>query len=360
VFGEDLDVIREKAIEIRNRIDTVPGLVDLFVEQSYGQPQIQIVANRQACSRYGIDISEILELVELAIGGEVIDHVYLNTRRFGIHVRYQERYRNDPETIRGLLVHAVDGSLVPLHQVAEVREFSGPIQINREKNQRRWIVQGNIRGRDMGSVVRDIRRVIREQVELPPGTYVEYGGQFENQQRAMTRLKIVVPIVVALVFFLLSATFGSLRKAMLIFLTVPLALTGGVIGMLLIGGYLSVPAAVGFIALFGISIQNGMVLVSCIARLRDEGREMREAVVEGAMTRLRPVLMTATTTVLGVLPLLLSHGIGSEVQRPLATVVVFGLTSATFFTLFVIPVAYSWFEGRAGVEAECVDEAVEG
>jgi cobalt-zinc-cadmium resistance protein CzcA len=350
VYGENLEVIREKAVEIRNAVAAVPGLVDLSVEQSFGQPQIQVVADRGACARYGVDVGEILEHVEIAVGGEVIDHIYLNTRRFGIHVRFDERYRNDPEAIRNLLVHTEDGSLIPLVQVAAVKHVSGPVQINRENNQRRWIIQGNVRGRDMGSVVDDIKTAVQETVVLPPGTYVEYGGQFENQRRAMARLSLIVPIVIALIFFLLSMAFGSLRKALLIFLTIPLALFGGVFGLLLMREYLSVPAAVGFIALFGIGVQNGVVLVSCIRRLVERGADQRNAILEGAALRLRPVLMTTMTTVFGLLPLLLSSGLGSEVQRPLATVVVFGLTSATFFTLFVVPAAYGWFEERENTE----------
>jgi cobalt-zinc-cadmium resistance protein CzcA len=343
VFGEDMDILRTKAQEIRNSIDNIPGLVDLAVEQSFGQPQIQIIADRQACSRYGINVSEILELVELAIGGEVIDNIYLNVRRFGIHVRYQAPYRSDPKVIEDLLVHAENGTLVPLKQVARIEEVIGPIQINREKNQRRWVIQGNVRGRDMGSVIADIKKRIADNIELPPGYYVEYGGQFENQQRAMTRLTIIVPIVIILVFLILSLTFGSIGEALLIIINVPLALIGGILGLFLAGEYLSVPAAVGFIALFGIAVQNGVVLVSCINQLRIQGVETREAVITGTLQRLRPVLMTATTTVLGLLPLLLSSGIGSEVQRPLAVVVVFGLTSATLLTLFVIPAFYQWF-----------------
>ncbi|MFC1675513.1 efflux RND transporter permease subunit [Planctomycetota bacterium] len=343
LFGEDLDVLKSKAQEIRNSIDNIPGLVDLAVEQSFGQPQIQIIADRQACSRYGINVSEILELVELAIGGEVIDNIYLNIRRFGIHVRYQEPYRSDPKVIEDLLVHAENGSLVPLKQVAQIKEVIGPIQINREKNQRRWVIQGNVRGRDLGSVVADIKKSIANNIELPPGYYVEYGGQFENQQRAMARLKIIVPMVITVVFLILCLTFGSVGQALLIIINVPLALIGGILGLFLAREYLSVPAAVGFIALFGIAVQNGMVLVSCINQLRTEGIEIEEAIITGALQRLRPVLMTATTTVLGLMPLLLSSGIGSEVQRPLAAVVVFGLTSATLLTLFVIPAFYQWF-----------------
>ncbi|MHC4220774.1 MAG: efflux RND transporter permease subunit [Planctomycetota bacterium] len=343
LFGEDLNVLKSKAQEIHNSIDNIPGLVDLAVEQSFGQPQIQIIADRQACARYGINVSEILELVELAIGGEVIDNIYLNIRRFGIHVRYQEAYRSDPKVIEDLLVHAENGNLVPLKQVATIKEVIGPIQINREKNQRRWVVQGNVRGRDLGSVVADIKKSINDNISLPPGYYVEYGGQFENQQRAMSRLTIIVPIVITLVFLMLCLTFGSIGQALLIIINVPLALIGGILGLFLAKEYLSVPAAVGFIALFGIAVQNGVVLVSCINQMREKGMETKEAIITGALQRLRPVLMTATTTILGLLPLLLSSGIGSEVQRPLAAVVVFGLTSATLLTLFVIPAFYQWF-----------------
>ncbi len=343
LFGEDLNVLRDKANEIRNAIDTVPGLVDLAVEQSFGQPQIQIIADRQACSRYGINVSEILELVELAIGGEVIDNIYLNTRRYGIQLRYQEAYRSDPEIIKNLLVHSANGNTVPLKEVAIVKEVTGPIQINREQNHRRWIIQGNVRDRDLGSVVADIKERIGSSVQLPEGYFIEYGGQFENQQRSMTRLSIIIPIVLVLIYFLLYLTFGSLKEAFLIIINVPLALVGGVIGLFVMKEYLSVPAAVGFIALFGIAVQNGVVLVSYINQLRQKGIETKDAIIQGSLQRLRPVLMTATTTVLGLLPLLLSEGTGSEVQRPLAAVVVFGLASAAILTLFVIPAFYPWF-----------------
>jgi len=343
LFGEDLNVLKDKATEIKNTIDNIPGLVDLAVEQSFGQPQIQVIADRQACGRYGINVSEILELVELAIGGEVIDNIYLNTRRFGIHVRYQEAYRNEPGVIENLLVHAENGNLIPLKEVATIQEVVGPIQINREKNQRRWIVQGNVRDRDIGSVVADIKERIREKVVLPDGYFIEYGGQFEKQQRAMARLSVIVPIVIFLIFLLLYLTFGSPKEALLIIINIPLALIGGVFGLFVMGEYLSVPATIGFIALFGIAVQDGVVMVSYINQLRQQGMETKEAIVTGALQRLRPVLMTSVTTVIGLLPLLLSKGIGSEVQRPLASVVVFGLTSATILTLFVIPAFYPWF-----------------
>ncbi|NLF17989.1 MAG: efflux RND transporter permease subunit [Lentisphaerae bacterium] len=346
VFGEDLDILRAKAEEIRNAVDTVPGLVDLSVEQSFGQPQVQVVADREACARYGVSVSRILEMVELAVGGEVIDQIYLFTRRFGIHLRYDEPYRDDLEAIRSILVESDAGTLVPLAQVAEVRHVTGPIQINREKNQRRWIVQGNVRGRDLGSVVADIQERVARGVVLPPGYTVEYGGQFENQQRAMRRLAIIVPIVIAGVFVLLWLSLGSLRQALIIAVNVPLALVGGVLGLLVTGAYLSVPASIGFIALFGIAVQNAIVMVTCFNDLRARGQGVAEAVLEGSLLRLRPVLMTAVTTVLGLLPLLLAQGIGSDVQRPLAAVVVFGLTTSTALTLFVIPAVYSLVEGH--------------
>ena len=346
VFGEDLAVLQRVAGEIKEAIEGVPGLVDLSMEQSAGQPQIQIAVNRAACARYGIAVKEVLELVELSIGGEPVDQVYLNTRRFGIHVRYQEAFRASPDTIRNLLVHTGDGSLISLEQVATVSEVTGPLQITREKNQRRWIVQGNVRGRDLGSVADEVRTRIARQVKLPNGYFVEYGGQFENQQRAMHRLALIVPLVIITVFILLWMTFGSWRDALIIIINVPLALIGGIAGLLITGEYLSVPAAVGFIALFGISVQNGVVLVSYFNQLRQEGLNLNDAVLEGGLLRLRPVLMTALTTVLGLLPLLLSHGIGSEVQRPLAVVVVFGLTTSTLLTLFVIPAVYGLIESR--------------
>jgi cobalt-zinc-cadmium resistance protein CzcA len=346
VYGEDLTVLRRKAEEIRAAIEGVPGLVDLSVEQSFGQPQVQIVPDRQACSRYGVTVAEIMEVVELAVGGEVVDHIYLNTRRFGIHLRFQEAFRADPEAIRNILVHASNGTRIPLAQVADVRRVTGPIQINRDKNQRRWIVQGNVRGRDLGGVVADIRGRISEAVDLPPGYSIEYGGQFENQQRAMKRLSIIVPTVLGLVLVMLWMSFRVVRHALIIVVNVPLALIGGILGLLVTGEYLSVPASVGFIALFGIAVQNGMVLVTHFNDLRRGGSSVRAAVTSGAELRLRPVLMTALTTVLGLLPLLLSRGIGADVQRPLAAVVVFGLLTSTALTLFVIPAAYVWVEER--------------
>ena len=346
VYGEDLDVLKKFAEEIHEAIEDVDGLVDLSVEQSFGQPQVQIVPDREKCSRRGVAVKDVLELVELAIGGEVIDDLYVNTRRFGIHVRYEESARASREAIENLWVRTASGARIPLSEVADVDSVVGPVQISREKNQRRWIVQGNIRGRDLGSVVADIQERVGKMTKPPEVTGIEYGGQFANQQRAMTRLSIIVPIVAAGVFLMLWMSFGSVRHAIIILVNVPLALIGGIVGLKLTGEYLSVPASVGFIALFGIAVQNGLVMVSTINQLQREGHELREAIIEGGLLRLRPVLMTALTTVLGLLPLLLATGIGSEVQRPLAIVVVFGLTTSTILTLFVLPAVYGWFAGR--------------
>jgi len=343
LYGDDLSVLRAKGEEIRGSIEGIPGLVDLATEQSFGQPQVQVIADRDACTRYGVNVSEILETVEVAIGGEDVDQVFLNTRRFGINVRYQEQYRDSPEAIENLLVRSSEGYKVPLSQVAQVKKLVGPIQVNREKNQRRWTITANVRRRDLGSVVADIQERVSEEIRLPSGYYLEYGGQFENQQRAMKRLSIIVPTTLILIFFMLFLGFQSLRYALLIFVNVPLALIGGILGLFITGEYLSVPASVGFIALFGIAVQDGFVLVSFINRLRQEGIETTKAVVEGAMLRIRPVCMVVLTTILGLVPLLLSRGLGSEVQRPLAVVVVFGLASSTFLTLFLIPALYEWF-----------------
>jgi cobalt-zinc-cadmium resistance protein CzcA len=309
-----------------------------------------VIADRAACARYDVNVSDILELVELAVGGEVIDQIYINTRRFGIHIRYQEQYRRDPEALRNLLVKTSEGYHIPLSQVAEVTEVVGPIQINRENNHRLWTISANVRGRDIGSVVADIRDRVEDEVSLPPGYWLEYGGQFENQQRAMRRLVIIVPTAFVLIFLMLYLSLGTVRTATLIFINVPLALIGGIVGLMIAREYLSVPASVGFIALFGIAVQNGLVLVTYINQLRESGLGTTEAVVSGAMLRLRPVLMTALTTVLGLVPLLLSRGMGSEVQRPLAVVVVFGILSSTFLTLFLIPALYGWFAPKIAID----------
>ncbi len=343
VHGDDIMVLKSIAEEVKEVIEQVKGLVDLATEQSFGQPQVQIVADREACARYGVNVSEILKIVETAIGGETVDQVFLDARRFGIEVRFDEHFRSTETEIENILINTAAGYQVPLSQVARVSRYLGPIQINRENNQRRWNVTANVRGRDLGSVVDDIQKIVQEKIKLPSGYHIVYGGQFESQQRAMKKLSIIVPVALLLIFLMLFVSLHSIKSSLLIFINVPLALIGGILGLYITGEYLSVPASVGFIALFGISVQNGLVLVSYINQLREEGISTKDAIITASTLRLRPVLMTALTTVLGLIPLLFSNGIGAEVQRPLAVVVVYGLLSSTFLTLILIPALYEWF-----------------
>ncbi|MBT8042637.1 MAG: CusA/CzcA family heavy metal efflux RND transporter [Pontiella sp.] len=344
VYGEELDVIRATAGEVREAIAEIDGLVDLSIEQSYGQPQVKVVLNHEALARYGVPGETVLEQVETAIGGRVVDTLYKNTRRYGIHVRYAPEFRATPDALAQLFIRSSDGALLRLDQLASIEMEEGALQINREHNQRRWIVTGNIKNRALGAVVADIQSAVDEKVVLPDGVFIEYGGQFEQQRNAMRRLGIIVPVVLVSIFVLLWIAFHSLRHAAMIILNVPLALIGGVVGLWATGQYLSVPASIGFIALFGIAMQDSMVLLTDFNDLRREGQGIRDAVVNGSLIRFRPVIMTTLTTLLGLTPLLLSHGAGAEVQRPLAAVVVFGLTTSTFLTLFVLPSIYEWIE----------------
>ena len=344
VYGPDLNKLQQIAEEIRHKIEKIKGLTDLSTEQSFGQPQIQIVADRKACARNGISVNDLLEMVELAIGGENISTVFINNRKFGINIRYQERFRNDPEAIGNMLISTGNQNMIQLKQVAKIEQVIGPMQINRENNQRRWVVQGNIKDRDLGSTLADIKRTIAENIKLPVGYSIEYGGQFESQQRAMLKLYIIVPVAIALVFILLCLSFGSIKSALIIFMMVPLSMIGGVIGLVVMKQYLSVPASIGFIALFGMAMLDGMVMVSCFNSLKEKGLSLVETINTGCEDRLPAVLMTTVTTLLGLIPLLVSTGIGSEVQRPLASVVVFGLMSSTTLSLFVIPALYNLVE----------------
>jgi len=317
--------------------------VDVRAEQQGGKPQVVIRPDRRELSRLGVSVERFLSTVETGIGGATVGQVFEGIRRFDVFLRLNEEHRARVEQIRQLPIRTAGGALVPLSQVADVETFVGPKQISRNQASRRTYVQLNVRGRDMGSVVDEIRTRVAEEVDLPPGFFLEYGGQFENQERAMARLYVVVPITLALIFFMLFSTYGSLRYASLIFLNVPFAAIGGILALFAMGLYLSVPAAVGFIAVFGVAVLNGVVLVTYINQLRERGTPTEEAVVLGAELRLRPVLMTALTTSLGLLPLLLTNDIGSNVQRPLATVVIGGLVTSTLLTLFVLPSIYPWF-----------------
>ncbi|HBQ58760.1 MAG TPA: CusA/CzcA family heavy metal efflux RND transporter, partial [Balneolaceae bacterium] len=327
LYGDVLDVLAEKAGEIQAIAEGVEGAVDVRAQQQGGKPQILVRPDREQLARLGISMDDFLNTVETGIGGSVAGQVFEGIRRFDIFVRLQESQRTHIDQVRDLPIRTAKGALVPLSQIADVEVFTGPKQISRNKASRRTYVQLNVRGRDMGSVVSEIQQKVAEQVELPAGYFTEYGGQFENQQRAMARLYVVVPITLGLIFFMLFSTFSSWKYAVLIFLNIPFATIGGIVALWVSGLYLSVPAAVGFIAIFGIAVLNGVVLVSYINQLREEGLETHKAVVKAALLRLRPVLMTALTTGLGLIPLLLANDIGSNVQRPLAAVVVGGLVT---------------------------------
>jgi heavy metal efflux system protein len=351
IYGDDLDVLKKKAEEIAKIMSTVKGTTDLRVEQVSGQPYLHIDFDRKATARYGINISDVQEIIETAVRGGRPTELFEGDKRFGVRIRFPEEKRDNTETIGKLLVPVQEGRGVPLNQLATLNLLEGPNQISRENGQRRIVVECNLKGRDMGSFVEEAQGKIAAHIKLPEGYTMKWGGQFENQQRAMGRLVIIVPVTLALMFLLLYLAFNSIRNALLIILNIPFALIGGIVALFLSGQYLSVPASVGFIALFGVAALNGIVLVSCVNQLRREGVPLDEAVRKGTELRLRPVLMTASVTLLGLVPLLISSGIGSEIQKPLAVVVVGGLITSTLLTIIVLPTFYKWFEEK-GEEKE--------
>ncbi len=345
IYGDDLDKLAQLGQQIAGIAKTVPGAVDVRAQQQGGKNQILIRPDRKKLARLGISTDEFLDFVKIGVGGQTAGQVFEGIRRFGIFVRLEEGQRDQLAKLRKLPLRTGEGALIPLGQVADFDVYQGPKVISRNKASRRMYVQLNVRGRDMGSVVKDIQKKVDAQVDFPPGYFTEYGGQFENQQRAMKRLYIVVPLTMLLIFFMLFMAFGSLRYASLIFMNVPFAVIGGVVALYVGGLYLSVPAAVGFIAVFGVAVLNGVVMVDYINTLRRRGMNKLESVITGATHRLRPVLMTATVAILGLVPLLMADDIGSNVQRPLAAVVVGGLVTSTALTLLVLPAVYSWFGG---------------
>jgi cobalt-zinc-cadmium resistance protein CzcA len=347
LFGADLDGLAEHGKAIEALVKEVPGTRDVALEPIAGESQLVVRPDRDRLARFGIPVAQVMALVEDAIGGAEAGQVIRGNERYDILVRLAPCYRGSVEAIGDLILTAANGAWVRLRDIAEVAIESGPPQIRRDDVQRRVVIEANVAGRDMGSVVAEIDQRIAEEIDLPAGYSVVFGGQFENQQRAQQRLMIVVPLSLGLIFVLLYFAFHSVGQALLIMLNVPLALIGGVVALYLSGLYLSVPGSIGFIAVFGIAVLNGVVMVNAINQNLLGGMATREAVLEGALSRLRPVLMTALTTVLGLAPLLYATGVGSEVQRPLATVVVGGLASSTFLTLFVVPAMYGFFSRRA-------------
>ncbi|MDG4868540.1 CusA/CzcA family heavy metal efflux RND transporter [Guyparkeria sp. 1SP6A2] len=343
LYGEDLDQLGRYGKEIEAIAGEVDGAVDVRMQQQGGKPQVVVRPDREQLARYGISLDTVLSTLKTGVGGATAGQVFEGVRRFDIFMRLKEQSRDNVDRIADLQLRTADGALIPLSRVADVETIVGPKKVSRSNASRRVYVQLNVRGRDMGGVVQDIQQRVADEVDLPAGYYVEYGGQFENQKRAMKTLYVVVPITLALIFLMLFSAFGSVRYATLIFLNVPFAVTGGIFALWLSGLYLSVPGAVGFIAVFGVAVLNGVVMVSYINQLRERGMEVAEAVRTGAEHRLRPVLMTASVAILGLIPLLLADGIGSNVQRPLAAVVIGGLVTSTLLTLLVLPSVYRWF-----------------
>ncbi|MFZ2974297.1 MAG: CusA/CzcA family heavy metal efflux RND transporter [Ferribacterium limneticum] len=344
VFGDDLDQLKKIAGQIGKVAQTLEGAQDLRIERISGQQYLSIEIDRQAIARLGLNVSDVNDLLETAVGGKVATEIFEGERRFPGVVRLPESFRNNIEAISNILITSPNGARARLADVAKISVMDGPAQISRELGKRRIVVGVNVKDRDLGSFVAELQQKVDGQIKLPEGYYLEWGGQFQNMERALGHLKIIIPITIAAIFFLLFLLFNSLRFATLIITVLPFASIGGIIGLFVSGEYLSVPASVGFIALWGIAVLNGVVLVSYIRGLRDQGRSVRDAVVEGATLRFRPVMMTATVAMLGLIPFLFSSGPGSEVQRPLAIVVIGGLITCTLLTLLVLPTIYRWFD----------------
>ncbi|HQZ98426.1 MAG TPA: CusA/CzcA family heavy metal efflux RND transporter, partial [Pyrinomonadaceae bacterium] len=354
LFGDDLEVLAEKGEEIERTLAKVNGAEETKVEVTTGLPQLQIKPDRAAIARYGLNVENVNELVESIFAGQKAGEVFEGEQRFDIVLRLNEDSSKSVESVRALILTAPNGQRVPLAQVADIALVEGAAQISREATRRRIVVSTNVRDRDIASFVAEAKEKIGTEVKLPPGYYLQWGGAFENLERATNRLLIVVPIALFLIFVMLFSTFGSAKQALMIYTGIPFAIVGGVVALALRGMPFSISAGVGFIALFGVAVLNGVVMISFINHLREEGKSVIEAVNEGSMTRLRPVLMTALVASLGFIPMALATSAGAEVQRPLATVVIGGLITSTLLTLLILPTLYAWFE--KDVEGEFTEE----
>lgn len=354
LYGQDLETLDRLTAQLKAVLDTIPGVADLSAEANKGKPQLVIKVNREAAARYGINADEILEVVKAGIGGETVSTLIDGTKRFDIAVRLSDAFRADPTAIAAIPIRTSEGALVPFSQVASIELDEGYSFVRRESLQRYSVLQMDVKGRDVDSFVKEASAKIAAQVKLPTGYYFQWGGAFENQQRAMARLAVIVPLTIALIFMLLYTAFNSVRHATLIIANVPFAIIGGIVGLFITGQYLSVPSAIGFIAVFGVAMLNGIVMVTFLNDQRGQGLSIRDAVRRGAELRLRPVLMTASVAILGLVPMLLSTGVGAETQRPLATVVVGGLFTSTALTLLLLPLFYEWSELRAERRAKAV------
>ncbi|NUZ09079.1 efflux RND transporter permease subunit [Piscinibacter koreensis] len=356
VYGPDLDRLEELSAQLKSVIGGVAGVADLSSEANKGKPQLVIKVDRAAAARYGLNADDILSVVQAGIGGETVSTLIEGTRRFDIAVRLAEEFRNSPAAVASIPIRTPEGALVPFSQVASIELAEGYTFVRREALQRYAVLQMDVQGRDVNSFVQDANAAIAKAVKLPAGYWVEWGGAFENQQRAMERLAIIVPLTIGLIFILLYTAFNSVRHATLIIANVPFAIIGGILGLFFTGQYLSVPSAIGFIAVFGVAMLNGIVLVTFLNDQRKHGLSIRDSVRQGAALRLRPVLMTASVAILGLIPMLISSGVGAETQRPLATVVVGGLITSTLLTLLLLPLIYEWSETRAEKKGQASEE----
>jgi heavy metal efflux system protein len=347
IFGDDRDVLARAADDVARVLSRLQGAADVVREQTAGQPYLTVTVDRSRVARHGLNVTDVLRVVEIAIGGKAATQVYEEGKVFDAVVRFPAKDRSALETIGALNVATRGGYSVPLDQLADVRVVEGPVQVSRENGLRRVGIELNVSDRDIGGFVAEAKAALRRDVRLPEGYYASWGGQFENQERATRRLLIIAPVAIGLIMLLLFLTFRSARLTGLVMITLPFSLIGGVFALFLSGQYLSVPASIGFIVLFGVAVLNGLVLVSHIAELRSGGLPLEDAVRQGCADRLRPVLMTAIISVFSLLPMLVATGPGSEIQRPLAAVVVGGLITSTLLTLLVTPVLYGLFEKRA-------------
>lgn len=355
IYGEDLDELNRVGEAISRVVAPLEGTANFFIEQPIGQPYLTITIDREAVASFGLNVDEVQQVIEAGIGGQVAGQVYEGQRRFDIQIRYPEDIRNQLQQIQQIPVHLASGQFIPLDRVARIEAQEGPREIQRENGWRRLIVGINIRNIDVGTYVANLQAAIDEQAKIPPGYFIEYGGAFENQRRAMNHLLLVVPLSLFIIIGLLYLNFGKMRDAMIILMNLPFALSGGIFLLWMRGMYLSVSASIGFVALFGVAVLNGIVLLDHINELRKEnGKSLKKLVIEGSADRLRPVLMTALVASLGFIPMAFNSGPGSEVQRPLATVVIGGLITSTLLTLLVLPTIYLWVEKRnmKSVEAE--------
>ena len=347
LYGEDLATLDRLTAQIKAVLQKVPGVADLSAEANKGKPQLVIKVNREAAARHGINADELLELIQAGVGGSAVSTLIEGTKRFEIAVRLNDSFRSSPSAIAAIPIRTAEGALIPFSQVATIELDEGYSFVRREALQRYAVLQMDVKGRDVDSFVKEASAAIAQKVQMPSGYWTEWGGAFENQQRAMARLALIVPLTIGLIFILLYTAFNSLRHAALIIANVPFAVIGGIVGLFASRQYLSVPSAIGFIAVFGVAMLNGIVLVSFLNDQRKQGLSIRDAVRQGAALRLRPVLMTASVAILGLIPMLLSTGVGAETQRPLATVVVGGLFTSTALTLLLLPLMYEWAETRA-------------